>query len=100
MGIGAALSEEFLIDPDTGRVFNANLLDYKVPTFMDTPVIRAAFVETREPSSGYGNKALGNRPSSPRLRPSEMPCWMPQALRSTACPSPPKCCLRPLPGTA
>jgi xanthine dehydrogenase molybdenum-binding subunit len=62
MGIGAALSEEFLIDPDTGRVFNGNLLDYKVPTFMDTPVIRAAFVETREPSSGYGNKALGEPP--------------------------------------
>jgi xanthine dehydrogenase molybdenum-binding subunit len=65
MGIGAALSEEFLIDPDTGRVFNANLLDYKVPTFMDTPVIRAAFVETREPSSGYGNKALGEPPVIP-----------------------------------
>ena len=62
MGIGAALSEEFLIDPATGRVFNANLLDYKVPTFMDTPVIQAAFVETREPSSGYGNKALGEPP--------------------------------------
>jgi xanthine dehydrogenase molybdenum-binding subunit len=65
MGIGAALSEEFLIDPDTGRVFNANLLDYKVPTFMDTPVIRAAFVETREPSSGHGNKALGEPPVIP-----------------------------------
>ncbi len=62
MGIGAALSEEFLIDPPTGRVFNANLLDYKVPTFMDTPKIRVAFVETREPSSGYGNKALGEPP--------------------------------------
>lgn len=62
MGIGAALSEEFLIDPATGRVFNNNLLDYKVPTFMDTPVIEAAFVETREPSSGYGNKALGEPP--------------------------------------
>jgi xanthine dehydrogenase molybdenum-binding subunit len=63
MGIGAALSEEFIIDPTTGRVFNANLLDYKVPTFMDTPKIRAAFVETREPSSGYGNKALGEPPA-------------------------------------
>lgn len=62
MGIGAALSEEFLIDSGTGRVFNGNLLDYKLPTFMDTPPVDADFIETREPSSGYGNKALGEPP--------------------------------------
>jgi len=62
MGIGAALSEELMIDPDTGYVYNNNLLDYKFPTFMDLPQIHHDFVETFEPTSGYGNKALGEPP--------------------------------------
>ena len=62
MGIGAALSEELLINPDTGFIYNNNLLDYKFPTFTDTPRIYHDFVETFEPTSGYGNKALGEPP--------------------------------------
>lgn len=62
MGIGAALSEELMIDPDTGHIYNNNLLDYKFPTFMDIPKIDHEFVETFEPTSGYGNKALGEPP--------------------------------------
>lgn len=62
MGIGAALFEELLVDPDTGHVYNNNLLDYKLPTFMDLPLIHHDFVETFEPTSGYGNKSLGEPP--------------------------------------
>ena len=62
MGIGAALSEEMLIDPESGYIYNNNLLDYKFPTFSDMPRIDHAFVETHEPTSGYGNKALGEPP--------------------------------------
>lgn len=62
MGIGAALSEEILIDSDSGYVYNNNLLDYKFPTFLDTPSIHHDFVETFEPTSGYGNKSLGEPP--------------------------------------
>lgn len=62
MGIGAALFEELLIDPKTGYIYNNNLLDYKFPTFTDVPPIHHDFVETFEPTSGYGNKALGEPP--------------------------------------
>lgn len=62
MGIGAALFEEVLIDPESGHVYNNNLLDYKFPTFMDMPQLHHDFVETFEPTSGYGNKALGEPP--------------------------------------
>ena len=62
MGIGAALSEELLIDKESGYVYNNNLLDYKFPTFMDIPPIQHDFVETFEPTSGYGNKSLGEPP--------------------------------------
>ncbi len=62
MGIGAALFEQMMIDPESGYVYNNNLLDYKFPTFMDIPRIHHDFVETFEPTSGYGNKALGEPP--------------------------------------
>lgn len=62
MSIGAALSEELLIDEETGRVYNNSLLDYKMPTIMDTPDLGCAFVETDEPSASYGNKSLGEPP--------------------------------------
>ncbi len=63
MGIGAALSEELMIDPATGYIYNNNLLDYKFPTFVDLPKIHHDFVETFEPTSGYGHKSLGEPPA-------------------------------------
>jgi CO/xanthine dehydrogenase Mo-binding subunit len=37
MGIGFALTERRVLDRQTGRVLNANLHDYKVPTALDVP---------------------------------------------------------------
>ncbi len=62
MGIGMALYEELLIDEASGRIFNGNLLDYKMPTFLDIPDLGCDFVQTREPTGGYGNKSLGEPP--------------------------------------
>ncbi len=62
MGIGAGLFETLMIDPDSGRIYNNNMLDYKVPTIMDIPDLAVAFVETREPTHPYGSKSLGEPP--------------------------------------
>ena len=62
MGIAAGLYEEMLIDADSGYIYNNNFLDYKIPTVVDVPDIGCEFVETFEPTSGYGNKALGEPP--------------------------------------
>lgn len=62
MAIGAGLYEELLVDSRTGRVWNNNLLDYKVPTIMDIPDLDAAFVETDEPTGPFGAKSLGEPP--------------------------------------
>ena len=62
MGIAAGLYEEMKIDSESGKIYNNNFLDYKIPTVMDVPDIGCEFVETYEPSSGYGNKALGEPP--------------------------------------
>lgn len=65
MGLGYGLSEELLYDEKTGRPLNDNLLDYKLPTSMDTPDLKAEFVELEDPSGPYGNKALGEPPAIP-----------------------------------
>ena len=62
MGIGAGLFEQLQIDPETGYIYNNDLLDYKIPTVADVPDIGCEFVETFEPTSGYGNKSLGEPP--------------------------------------
>ncbi|MCK5071101.1 MAG: molybdopterin-dependent oxidoreductase, partial [Desulfocapsa sp.] len=62
MGVGMALFEELLVDPETGWIFNGNLLDYKIPTCVDIPDLESAFVETYDPTSPYGNKSLGEPP--------------------------------------
>ena len=59
MGIGAALFEELLVDDKTGYVYSESFSDYKIPTALDVPNMGCEFVETFEPTSGYGNKALG-----------------------------------------
>jgi len=59
MGIGAALFEELQVDRETGYVYNRSFSDYKIPTALDIPNLGCEFVETFEPTSGYGNKALG-----------------------------------------
>lgn len=65
MGLGYGLSEELLFDPKTGRPLNDNLLDYKLPTAMDTPKLDVEFIEVEDPSGPYGNKALGEPPAIP-----------------------------------
>ena len=64
MGLGYGLSEGLLFDAK-GRPLNDNLLDYKLPTAMDTPDLNALFVELDDPTGPFGNKALGEPPAIP-----------------------------------
>ena len=64
MGLGYALSEEMLYN-DKGQLLNGTLLDYKLPTALDVPDLRAEFVDTDDPSGPFGNKALGEPPAIP-----------------------------------
>ena len=64
MGLGYGLSEEFLYN-DAGRPLNDNLLDYKIPTAMDTPDLHVKFIQLEDPAGPYGNKSLGEPPAIP-----------------------------------
>jgi len=61
MALGAALLEQMLFDA-AGKPLNNNLLDYKLPTILDTPTIGAAFVETFDAAGSFGSKSLGECP--------------------------------------
>ncbi len=65
MSLGFGLSEQLLFNEKTGKTLNDNLLDYKLPTTMDTPHLEAQFVETYDVSGPFGNKALGEPPAIP-----------------------------------
>jgi len=64
MGLGYALSEQLLYN-EKGKPLNNNLLDYKLPTSMDTPDLHVAFANTVDSSGPYGNKSLGEPPAIP-----------------------------------
>jgi CO/xanthine dehydrogenase Mo-binding subunit len=63
-GIGWALNEEYIYD-EQGRLLNASLLDYRVPTCLDLPMIETVLVEVPNPSHPYGVRGVGEVPIVP-----------------------------------
>ena len=57
-GIGWALNEEYFIN-DSGGMTNASLLDYRMPTSLDLPMIEALIVEVPNPLHPYGVRGVG-----------------------------------------
>ena len=62
-GIGHTLTEDYVIDPQTGRSLNAGFVDYKMPLSMDMPPIRTILLETApDPGGPFGAKGVGEDP--------------------------------------
>ena len=57
-GIGWALNEEYFMGDD-GRMMNTSLLDYRMPTTLDLPMIDAVIVEVPNPNHPFGVKGVG-----------------------------------------
>ncbi len=69
MGLGSALYEEMRVGPD-GRLQNANLHDYKLPTALDVPGLEPMTVEQPHPDGPYGAKGVGEpglAPTAPAI---------------------------------
>ena len=60
-GLGQALSEEIVYD--NGRVLNANLTDYKMPTALDVPRIETILVQHPSLVGPFGAKGVGEPPN-------------------------------------
>jgi CO/xanthine dehydrogenase Mo-binding subunit len=56
-GIDTAIFEETVLDKNTGRVLNGNMMDYKWRTFVDLPEFQNVILETPIPSHRF--KAIG-----------------------------------------
>ena len=65
-GIGWALNEEYFID-DQGRMMNTSLLDYRMPTSLDLPMIDAVIVEVPNPGHPFGVRGVGEANIVPTL---------------------------------
>jgi 4-hydroxybenzoyl-CoA reductase subunit alpha len=57
-GLGEALFEEMIFD-DNGCLLNASLGDYKIPTTVDVPEMKAIIIESNEPNGPFGAKEVG-----------------------------------------
>jgi xanthine dehydrogenase YagR molybdenum-binding subunit len=65
-GIGHTLSEERLLDPETGRILTTSLDAYRMPTIADVPEIVCEFVDRPdEHLTNLGSKGLGEPPIVP-----------------------------------
>ena len=65
-GVGMALTEEYVFD-ETGRMENSSLLDYRMPTALDMPMIDIILVEKANPGHPYGVRGVGEVPIIPPL---------------------------------
>ena len=58
-GLGAALSENLLYDPDTGQLITGSMLDYFAPLAKDVPPIDLFHTEIPSPVTTFGVKGVG-----------------------------------------
>jgi carbon-monoxide dehydrogenase large subunit len=55
-GIGQALREHIVYEPDSGQLLTASFMDYSIPRAHDMPSFHTAFIETPAPSNPLGVK--------------------------------------------
>jgi CO/xanthine dehydrogenase Mo-binding subunit len=63
-GIGWALTEDYLYD-DQGVIRNASLLDYRMPTALDLPMLDTEIIEVPASDGPYGARGTGEVPIAP-----------------------------------
>jgi len=60
MGVGEALLEEQTYED--GRMRTPSILEYRIPTVHDTPVIHTTLIESHDPEGPFGAKEAGEGP--------------------------------------
>ncbi|MCX5376114.1 xanthine dehydrogenase family protein molybdopterin-binding subunit [Streptomyces sp. NBC_00091] len=62
-GLGVAVMEEIIVDPETAKVKNPSFTDYLLPTILDTPTIPVDYLELGDPNAPYGVRGIGEAPT-------------------------------------
>ena len=89
-GLGWALNEEYVYD-SKGNLRNFGLLDYRMPTCLDLPLIEAVIVEVPNPDHPLGVRGVGEVSIVPPLAAVANAIYQAIGLRMTELPmSPPR----------
>jgi len=64
-GLDTATFEESVLDPSTGRILTANMIDYKWRTFADLPEMQHVILETPMPTHRFGAVGVGEITTTP-----------------------------------
>ncbi|MFH8366752.1 xanthine dehydrogenase family protein molybdopterin-binding subunit [Streptomyces sp. NPDC018031] len=62
-GLGMAVMEEIIVDPETAKVRNPSFTDYLIPTILDTPSIPVDVLELADEHAPYGLRGIGEAPT-------------------------------------
>lgn len=92
MGFGEALMERHAVDPEhRGVHIGPSLLDYRMPTFLDTPELEAMIVEAPDENGPYGAKEAGEGPLHSSIPAIANAIWDAVGIRLDSLPfSPPR----------
>lgn len=91
-GIGWAFNEEYMFD-EKGHMMNPTLLDYRMPTALDVPMIDTIIVEVPNPQHPYGVRGAGETPIVPPPATLANAVYGATGVRMRALPmSPPRVC--------
>ncbi len=93
MGYAEALFEEQGFTPG-GLHKGPSLLDYRIPTTLDTPDMQALIVESIDPTGPYGAKEAGEGPLHPAIPAISNAVWRAVGIRLTTLPFTPSKVLR------
>ena len=93
MGFAEAIFEEQTYD-SRGLHRGPSLLDYRIPTTLDTPDMQALIVESIDPNGPYGAKEAGEGPLHPAIPAISNAVWRAVGIRLTELPFTPARVLR------
>ena len=62
MGIGYGMLERQYMDAQTGICVNPNMVDFKIPSILDVPIVEPIIVEPEDPYGPFGAKGVGEPP--------------------------------------
>ena len=94
-GIGWALNEEYYMNED-GQMLNSSLLDYRMPTSLDVPMIDTMIVEVPNPGHPFGVRGVGEASLVPPLAAIADAIYHAVGVRMTELPMSPEAVLKAL----
>lgn len=66
-GVGQAMGEAVVVDPDSGQCYTGSFMDYRMPRANDLPMFATEIIEVLSPTNPLGVKSGGEGGTTPAL---------------------------------